>query len=310
MPPHSGRLAVARILGLAAVLALGAGCSLVRNKIGSSLAETGTTFTSDNDPQLVREAIPFGLKLYESILESVPKNRDLLVATCSMYTEYAYAYLDGDAAVLGEAHHDEAGALKDRALNLFLRGRGYCLRAMDTRFPKRREALLRDPALVVAKAGKKDIPLLYWTAASWGAAISARPDDYGIDFPVVRGLMERALALDESALHGSLHETMITIDSLGDALGGSEARAREHFRRAVELQGGTSPGPYVALATGLSIKNKDRIEFETLLNEALAIDPKADPDRQLVTILMKQRARALLDRVDEIFPKGNGAGRR
>ena len=143
MPPHSGRLAVARILGLAAVLALGAGCSMVRNKIGSSLAETGTTFTSDNDPQLVREAIPFGLKLYESILESVPKNRDLLVATCSMYTEYAYAYLDGDAAVLGEAHHDEAKALKDRALNLYLRGRGYCLRAMEIRFPKQHDEIGR-----------------------------------------------------------------------------------------------------------------------------------------------------------------------
>src|SRR5215471_19754213 len=223
MPPRSGRVAVARVLALAAVLALGAGCSLVKNKVGSSLAKTGTTFTSDDDPQLIREAIPFGLKLYESILESVPKNRDLLVATCSMYTEYAYAYLEGDAAVIGEARHDEAKALKDRALNLFLRGRGYCLRAMDTRFANQHQALLHDPARVVAKATKKDIPLLYWTAASWGAAIAARPDDYGIDFPVVRGLMERALALDESALHGSLHETMITIDSLGDALGGSEA---------------------------------------------------------------------------------------
>src|SRR5262252_4370572 len=109
MPTHSHRLV--RFLALAAVLTLGAGCSLVKNKIGNSLAETGTTFTSDNDPQLVRDAIPFGLKFYESILESVPKNRDLLVATCSMYTEYAYAFLEGDAAVLGEAHHDEAGAL-------------------------------------------------------------------------------------------------------------------------------------------------------------------------------------------------------
>ena len=45
---------------------------------------------------------------------------------------------------------------------------------------------------------------------------------------------------------------MITLDSLPEALGGNPARAREHFKTAVEMQKGLSPGPYVSLATGVA----------------------------------------------------------
>jgi hypothetical protein len=44
-------------------------CSIKRvaiNKIGNALASGGTTFTSDEDPELVRDALPFSLKLIES----------------------------------------------------------------------------------------------------------------------------------------------------------------------------------------------------------------------------------------------------
>ncbi len=89
-------------------------------------------------------------------------------------------------------------SLRDRALKLYLRGRGYCLRAMDVRFPGASQKLLQDPADVVKKAKADDVPLLYWTAASWGAAIALGIDrpELAIDLPSVRALAERALALD------------------------------------------------------------------------------------------------------------------
>ena len=71
------------------------GCGAVKkaalNSVASELAASGTVFTRDNDPELVRDAIPFALKLYESLLESVPKNKDLLIATCGAFTQYATA---------------------------------------------------------------------------------------------------------------------------------------------------------------------------------------------------------------------------
>src|SRR5690349_17362626 len=127
------RLVSPRALGLclAGSLALlpAAGCGAVKsaavNTVASTLAETGTTFSSDNDPELVRDALPFALKLYESILESTPKHKDLLIATCSAFTQYSYAFIEGEAAILGEARHDEAVKLKDRALKLYIRGKDY-----------------------------------------------------------------------------------------------------------------------------------------------------------------------------------------
>jgi predicted anti-sigma-YlaC factor YlaD len=311
MSPSARTLAtLTRLIILACLVATMTGCALVQRKavgmVASTLASSGDVFTRDDDLELVGDAIPFGLKLYESLLDSAPKNKDLLIATCSNFTQYGVAYLETEAMVLGEAqHHDEVAHLNQRALKLYLRAKGYCLRAMEVRFPGVGQKLLTDPAPAVAKADKKDVPLLYWMAASWGSAISLGVDkpEIVIDMPVVRALAERALALDESWSKGAIHEMFVSLDSLPEALGGSPAKAREHFARAVELQKGVSPGPYVALATGVALPAQDRAEFEKLLQTALAIDPEKDPSVRLVTLVQQRRAHALLDHIDTMFTK-------
>jgi predicted anti-sigma-YlaC factor YlaD len=299
-----------RLIAVTCAVAALSACGLVQRRavgmVASTLASSGDVFTRDDDLELVGDAIPFGLKLYESLLDSAPKNKDLLIATCSNFTQYGVAYVETEAAVLGEAqHHDEVAHLNQRALKLYLRAKGYCLRAMEVRFPGIAQTLLTEPAPALAKADKKDVPLLYWMAASWGSAIGLGIDkpDLVIDMPVVRALAERALALDESWSKGTLHEMFVSLDSLPAALGGDPDRARKHFARAVELQKGLSPGPYVALATGVALPAQDRAEFETLLESALAIDPEKDPSVRLVTLVQQRRARALLDHIDTMFTK-------
>ena len=274
--------------------------------VAETLASSGDVFTRDDDLELVGDAIPFGLKLYESLLDSAPTNKDLLIATCSNFTQYGVAYIETDALVLGEAqHHDEVVHLNARALKLYLRAKGYCERAMEVRFPGIMQKLPADPVAALAKAEKKDVPLLYWMAASWGSAIALGVDrpDLVIDMPTVRALAERAIALDETWSRGTLHEMFVSLDSLPPALGGNPERARMHFTKAVELQKGLSPGPYVALALGVVVPAQDRAEYEKLLNEALAIDPAKDPSNRLVTLVQQRRARALLDQIDTRIPK-------
>jgi predicted anti-sigma-YlaC factor YlaD len=298
-----------RVWILAAALAISTGCSLKTmavKTVANTLADTGDVFTRDDDPDLIRDATPFALKLYESLLESVPNHVPLLIATCGSFTQYGYAFLEAEADSLDGSRRNEATALRERALKHYLRGRGYCLRAADARLGKGTSAaLLQDPVAAVAKARKEDVPLLYWSAASWGAAISLGIDrpDLAVDFPSVRALADRALALDPGWNKGAIHELMISLDSLPEALGGNPARARDHFKMAVEIQKGLYPGPYVALATGVSVPAQDRPEFERLLKEALAIDPEKDPSNRLVTLVSQRRARVLLDRVDEKFSK-------
>jgi hypothetical protein len=274
------------------------------NNVASMLAESGTSVTSDNDPDLIEAAVPTTLKVYEALLESTPKNTELLMATCRMSTEYAYAFLQDKADRLGEAHHDEVIVLRDRALNMYLRGKGYCVRALETKFKGITAELQQNPEDAVKRiTDKKYVEVLYWTSASWGGAISLGRDkpNIFIDFPVVRATAERALALDETWMKGSLHELMITIESLPQALGGDEARAREQFKRAVELQQGQQAGPYVALAMGISQPKQNKEEFVSLLNQAIAIDPEKDPSVRLITLINQRRAKALLTQLDTLF---------
>ena len=60
---------------------VGSGCSARRfvvNLAGDALSGTGGTFASDNDPELIRDAVPFGLKVQESLLAESPQHRGLL----------------------------------------------------------------------------------------------------------------------------------------------------------------------------------------------------------------------------------------
>jgi hypothetical protein len=302
-----GRALASAVL-VAAIAGLGSGCGLIKgiavNNVAGMLAQSGTSVTSDNDPDLIEAAIPTTLKVYESLLESVPKNTDLLMATCRISTEFAYGFLEDKADRLGEEHHDEVVELRDRALKMYLRGKGYCVRGLEEKYHGITAALMKDPDAAVKRIkNKKDVELVYWTAASWGGAISLGRDkpDIIVDFPAMRALAQQTLVLDDTWSKGAPHELMITLDSLPAALGGDPAKAREEFKKAVEIQKGQSPGPYVSLALGVAQPAQDKEEFVSLLHKALAVDPDKDPDNRLVTLIEQRRAKALLTQLDTLF---------
>jgi hypothetical protein len=94
------------------------GCSLRRmavNKVGDALAGGGTTFASDDDPELIKAAAPFSLKLMETLLNESPRHRGLLFATASGFTQYSYAFVQQDADELEEKDLNAATALRVRA---------------------------------------------------------------------------------------------------------------------------------------------------------------------------------------------------
>lgn len=295
---------------LVAVLAAGAvSCGAIKGmalkSVANSLAATGTTITSYDDPDTIEGAIPFTITLYESMLADVPKHEPLLTATCAIYTQYAFGFIAPKAEVLDFAG-DFTGSqdVNARALKLAIHGRDLCWRALEVRFRGVSAQLKKDPAAALSRAQRKHVPLLYWSAASLGAAISVggldRPDLIN-QWPLVRALAERALALDETWNDGALHELMITVESQGEALGGSEDRARKHYARALEIQKGLSPGPHVALAMGVVKTRQNKAEFEKLMKAALAVDAEKNPAQRLVVLLTQRRAKVLLDNVDKII---------
>jgi hypothetical protein len=49
---------------------------------------------------------------------------------------------------------------------------------------------------------------------------------------------------------------------------------------------------------------QNKTEFRMLLEQALAIDPDKDKSVRLANLIAQRRARALLDRIDELFGAG------
>src|SRR5262245_35822444 len=120
------RSALACSLMSVALLAT-AGCATVKrvaiNKLGDSLAGSGTTFAADDDLVLVGQAVPFSLKLVESLLAESPRHRGLLFAAASGFTQYANVYVHQDADVMETQSLEQTTALRARARRLYLRAR-------------------------------------------------------------------------------------------------------------------------------------------------------------------------------------------
>ena len=288
---------------LAGALALSlTACSLVIGKVGKTLSSSGV-YASDDDPDLVWEAAPFGLKTIEALLERAPKNKDLLLAASSGFTQYAYGYLQQNADLVEANDLAAATALRARARQMYRRALEYGLRGLEVDIRDFRSQLRTDPQTTVNKLRKTHVPLMYWTANAWGAAIAISKDDPELtaDQNLVEALMRRALALDESWERGSIHDFFISYEGARVSVGGSLDRARAHFERAKQLSQRARVSPLVNYAEAVSISTQNRKEFQSLLEEALAFDANQAPATRVENLVKQRRAKWLLGRVAELF---------
>jgi predicted anti-sigma-YlaC factor YlaD len=283
------------------------GCSIKKvavYKLGNALAGSGTTFSSDNDPELIAAAAPFSLKLMESLLAESPKHQGLLLAASAGFTQFAYLAVQ-EQADEAESHDIAlATSLRNRARLLYLRARDYGLRGLETRHKDLASLLRKDPKGAVMRCDKRDVAFLYWTAAAWGSAISVSKEspDLIADQSIVEALIDRAAALDPDFSDGAIQQFLITYEPARPGGGKDyEARSLPHFNRAVEMAHGQMAGPYVSYAESISLPSQNRAQFEAMLHQALAVDPDARPEWRLANLVMQRRARWLLAREDDLF---------
>ena len=297
-----------RLILLAGLIVLLASCSIKKMAINTVISALsgggGTALTGDSDPELVADALPFALKLYEILLEQSPENVDLLLTTGTGFVMYSNAFVQMKADMLPADEFELRTEMRLRSRGLYLRGRDYVLKGLDIRHPGFLEALNGDGLdEYLAAMNEDDVPFLYWSGAGWFAAIALNAFDIelGITRETALALMFRALEIDESYSNGAIHEFFIQYyGSMPEMLGGSEEKARFHFERAIQITGGTTPGPYVSLAQAVSIKNQDIDEFRALLGAALEIEAD-DPATRLVSIMQQRKASWLLDHVEDFI---------
>ena len=292
--------------GLILAALLLSGCSVRRfavARVGDALASGGSVYESDEDIELVGGALPFGLKMVESLLQQVPKHQGLLQTACQGFATYGYAYVQNEADQKEDTDLQQAAALRRRARRLYLRARVYGLRGLDAAYPGLTARLDADPKSALAAVSKKKyVPLLYWNAVALGLAISANKNDTATlaRIPEVEAFIERALQLDEAWSEGTLHEFQVSFAS--SKPGGADERAlSEHYRRALELSGGKRAGLYVAYAEAVWLPKQNKAEFTALLDRALALDPDLHEAQRLPNALAQRRAKWLLGKIDDLI---------
>ncbi len=294
---------------LLVTLAFASGCKSVALKFAADAAAgTGDNYARDDDPELVRAAVPFGLKTMEGVLEEKPNHEGLLTALSSGFTQYGYAFVQTDADLADlDGKLEESRAGRERARKLYHRAREYGLRGLDVREDDLGTRLRRggpDAGKALAKAEKGDVPLLYWTAAAWALSIAANKGDMAAvsELPTPVAMMERALELDEAWSDGAIHEFFVVYDATRSAAeGGGPDRAKAHLDRVLALTMNKKLGPRVSWAEGVLVQRQDKDGFVQVLQEVVRADPGEVPRFRLANLIAQRRAKALLAHVDDLF---------
>jgi predicted anti-sigma-YlaC factor YlaD len=262
-------------------------------------------FTGDSDPELVGDALPFAIKMYESLLDANPKHQGLILTTGSLFVMYANAFVQGPAELLPRTRYAERQAAMDRSKKLYLRGLNLLYRGLELKYPGFSGAFSHDALpQFLAKMKKNDVPSLYWSAAGGLSAYSLNSFDMdlGVRIAEFKSLVDRAYVLDPDFNNGALDDFYVLFyASVPESMGGDKSKVETHYDLALKKSGGKSAGPYVSYAQAVSIPKQDYDTFKTCLEAALAIDPDEDPANRLINTISRRKARYLLDSAAQYF---------
>lgn len=278
------------------------GCAPRQLIIGGIADELATQSQgAENDLELAREASAFYLKFSESMLRQNPGHQGLATAVSAGYTQYAYAFVAFDAEQLEAKDAKAAERLRQRAAKLYNRARQHALNALEMQKPGLLTALASRQSSDWPKLSKEQVGLAYWAAAAWGGWISLSKDEPDVvaDLPLAIRLAEQAWAADPAWGDGALSGLMGSFEAARAA--GSKQRALNYFDQGIAQSAGRSAGAYLAKAESYAQPAGDRILFEQLLQQALAVKDEAGSPLTLQNEVMRRRARWLLEKTDDLF---------
>ena len=283
-----GRIRLVPIIGL--MLICVSGCSKVISSATSGMAEDLSAAIQDqDDPELVREAVPAFLLLLDAMVRSSPDSPATLGAAAELYAVYGTAFIADPA----------------RAKVLTRRGRNYGLRALcaDDDATCAIETLAFDEySAVIGKLDADVADSLYSYSMASLAYIRAHSADFGAltDLPKIEFALKQLLAV-ESSDAATINMYLGILNTLRPpALGGQPEVGRAYFETAIDLSGDKDLSVKVEYARGYARLLYDRELHDRLLNEVLEGQIN-QAGYTLVNSLAQQQARDLLASADEYF---------
>ncbi|MDC7228364.1 MAG: TRAP transporter TatT component family protein [Spirochaetales bacterium] len=289
-------------------------------------------FTMDDDPELIADALPLAMKLYEMVLASNPEHAAMQYATGKNFIMYANAFIQTPAGMLPDDEYLKQEVMLARAKRMYLRGRDYVIDGIELNHPGFITAVddnRLDDAVSMLKE-PEDAAMLYWAASAWIGAYSCDPFDFELasSLYVPSAMLLRALELDGGFSNGAIHDVFIQIYSslpyshilkaaesapettakfnneyygslgIADSL---EKKTMHHFNTSLELSGGTNPGTYCSYASSVSVKKQNYKEYKSLLEKALEINPADYPENELVISIYQEKAAWMLEHAEDFF---------
>lgn len=292
-----------KIIFILVVAAMVSGCGLKKittRTVGAISWDGSAVLERDEDVELARDnTIPL-IRSLEVFAAGDPHDRRYLALLSKSYGQYAFGFFEEDMLRLKNIDEVAYAVAKRRANLFYQRGMDYGKRALGTR-----DLIgpLSEMEQKLQKWNEKDVPVLFWSAFSWGNWLNFHRDDplAIVEVPQVTAVVERVVELDPGYEYGAAYAFLGALASVRPAmLGGKPEAAREYFDRAIAIEPNYLMNK-VMMAEYYAVQVQDRDLFTRLLNEVLAADASAMLDRRLVNELAQRRAKLLLDRAKEYF---------
>ncbi|MBN1601161.1 MAG: hypothetical protein JW915_06105 [Chitinispirillaceae bacterium] len=284
-------------------------CSLsgmATRKITDTLANSsGGSFTSDDDPELIADALPFTIKLYESLIEKDSTNPALYLATSKLICLYSQYFISAPLDTISDPLQKKA--IGKRAKKLFLRSREYALKSLDIKIPGIKKAILSESIdSSLKKITAADTTALFWTSVAWLGAIGADRSDFSLAMGIKKPLSiaRKVIEINPTFYQGMAHELLgIVSVNIPKSLGGGLDTAAYYFQKALELCDSSRASAFVLYATNVAQKKNDRSHYIYLLQKASSISVESYPQLRLQNTLYQQKTRTLIANVNSVFPE-------
>ena len=247
--------------------------------------------SQQSDARVLQEGMPAYLMLIDGMIQAWPDNKRLLMAGAQSYSSFASLFVEDQD--------------KEYANLLYGRGKQYALRSFElTGFKDPLQRPFDDFGRGLKHLGKKDVPILFWTATCWASWIRLNLDSMEAlsELPRVEAMMARVLELNEGFHYGGAHLFMgIWYASRPKIAGGDLKKAQEHFLKGIDLGQGKFLMAYVYYASYYARKSADKELFTATLQKVLETPADTLPDLVLVNTVAKKQAKELLSHVEEYF---------
>ena len=266
------------------------------NSLGDSMGSSDSlVFTGEEDPELIRDSLPFSIKLMETLIEESPDNPKLRLALVKMLTLYANQWLDFEAKRIEEDDYDKSEHLLKRANRLYLRAKNQGQLALDM--------VPHFDANDLSGMRKKDAPYLTWTALAWMAWMSTSDHlEDSIDLDRAIGYVDKAIELDPELEDGLLMEVKIQLNERNLTPSGVvNPQTQNLFSQLTSLTNEKKCSPYLTWATGVSVKKQDKQEFTKMLDKAMSVPDTEVKSYTLSNALCKEKVIWYRGQIDDLF---------